>query len=89
MPDPLAPNIKRHPHEYNGRRYCRHNAIRILVPRLSDPSIGVERQQEAKERLEPHHRERDLARDGPVRINHVDQTDVCSLDGGEVYCLLT
>lgn len=87
MPDPLAPNIQRHPPENDHGRDGRHDAIRILVARLRNPRIRVERQQEAKERLEPHHRERDFARHGPVGVDHVDQTDVCALDGGKVYCL--
>lgn len=84
--DLLAPDIQGHPHKDHNRRDGRHDAVCILISRLGDPSIGVERQQEPEERLEAHNGECDLACYGSVGVDDVDKADVGSLDGCEVYC---
>ncbi len=87
MPDLLAPKVQRDPAHQHHRRDGRHGAVRVEVARLSHPRVGVEGQQEAKQRLESHDGERDLARHGPVRVDDVDETDVGALDDGEVDCV--
>ena len=66
---------------------ARHRTVRLDVTLLLHPRIGVERQEEAEERLETKLGDDDFSRNGTVGIDAIYQGNVVRGNDGEVdFC---